>query len=312
VTVRSRRFSPDCELEGNVRVMEIEARTILSSAKTPDPWFGVKYTMNLYRGCQHHCIYCDSRSECYQIADFDGEVLVKTNALARLRDELARKRKKGYVSTGSMNDPYMPIERTRQLARGALEIIAALRFPVHIITKSDLVTRDVDLLCAIRDATGPRGAVVSFTITTPDDDLARQIEPGAPPSSARFSALEALAAQGLWVGVTLMPVLPAITDDEASIRRLIERAAGCGAKYVIPAWGMTLRKGQRDHYYGQLDRLFPGLREKYERAYGERYSAGTPGAPRLERAFAELAARCGLERTVPPWDAGEPKQLTLF
>ncbi len=295
-----------------MRVSEIEAKTILSSSKTPDSWFGVKHTMNLYRGCQHHCIYCDSRSECYQIADFDGEILVKTNALERLRDELARKRAKGYVSTGSMNDPYMPLERQRRLTRGALEIVAALRFPVHIITKSDLVTRDADLLRAIRDATGPRGAVVSFTITTPDDDLSRKIEPGAPPSSARFAALEGLAAQGVWTGVTLMPVLPAITDDEAGVRRLVERAAGCGAKYVIPAWGMTLRDRQRIHYYEQLDRLFPGLREKYERAYGERYSAGTPNAQRLERVFAELAARYGLERTVPPWEAGASKQLSLF
>ncbi|MCU0507444.1 MAG: radical SAM protein [Anaerolineae bacterium] len=295
-----------------MRVREIEAKTILSSAKHPDPWFGVKYTMNLYRGCQHHCIYCDSRSECYQIADFDGEILVKTNALERLRDELARKRTKGYVSTGSMNDPYMPVERVRLLARGALEIVAALRFPVHIITKSDLVTRDADLLRAIRDATGEKGAVVSFTITTPDDDLARQIEPGAPPSSARLAAMQTLAARGLWVGVTLMPVLPAITDDEASIRRLIEAAADYGAKYVIPAWGMTLRDRQRSHYYAQLDRLFPGLREKYERAYGDRYSAGAPNAVRLEAAFAELAQRRRLERAVAPWSTGEAKQLALF
>jgi DNA repair photolyase len=268
--------------------------------------------MNLYRGCQHHCIYCDSRSECYQIADFDGEILVKTNALERLRDELARKRTKGYVSTGSMNDPYMPVERTRRLARGALEIIAALCFPVHIITKSDLVTRDADLLLAIRDATGPRGAVVSFTITTPDDELSRKLEPGAPPSSARFAALQELAGRGIWTGVTLMPVLPGITDDEASIRRLIERAAECGAKYVIPAWGMTLRDRQRVYYYEQLDRLFPGLREKYERAYGDRYSAGTPNAKRLQAAFDGLASRYELERAVPPYQVSTVKQLSLL
>ena len=295
-----------------MRVRDIEAKTILSSAKNPDPWFGIKYTLNLYRGCQHHCIYCDSRSECYQIADFDGEVLVKANALDLLRKELARKRARGYVGTGSMNDPYMPLERQRLLTRGALEIVAARRFPVHVITKSDLVTRDAELLAAIRDATGPRGAVVSFTITTPDDDLSRKIEPGAPPSSARFAALEALAGQGIWTGVTLMPVLPGITDDEASIRQLIARAAACGARYVIPAWGVTLRDRQRAHYYAQLDRLFPDLSEKYARAYGERYSAGTPNAGRLQRTFDELAEQYGLERTVPPWDAGAPKQLRLL
>lgn len=295
-----------------MRVREIEAKTLISSTKRPDPWFGIKYTLNLYRGCGHHCIYCDSRSECYQIEDFDGEVLVKANALALLRQELPRKRAKGYVGTGSMNDPYQPVERVRGLTRGALAIIAACRFPVHVITKSDLVTRDADLLCAIRDATGPRGAVVSFTITTPDDDLARKLEPGAPPSSARFAALQSLTAQGLWAGVTLMPVLPGIEDDEASIRRLMTRAAECGARYVIPAWGMTMRDRQRDYFYRELDRLFPALREKYERAYGDRYSAGSPNAGRLEAAFAELAARYHLERTVPPWAPDAPKQLSLF
>ncbi len=296
-----------------MQVREIEAKTLLSSSKQPDPWFGIKYTLNLYRGCMHHCIYCDSRSECYQIADFDGEVLVKANALDLLRKELPRKRARGYVGTGSMNDPYQPLERKLCLTRGALEIIAACRFPVHVITKSDLVVRDADLLAAIRDATGPRGAVVSFTITTPDDDLSRQLEPGAPPSSARFAALQALAEAGLWVGVTLMPVLPGIEDDEASVRRLVIRAAECGAKYVIPAWGMTLRDRQRTHYYTQLDRLFPGLREKYERAYGERYSAGSPNARRLERTFVELAGQHKLERTVPPWrEAEQVVQLSLW
>lgn len=295
-----------------MRVRQIEAKTLLSATAMPDPWFGIKYTMNLYRGCGHHCIYCDSRSECYQIADFDGEILVKANALDLLRRELPRKRVKGYVGTGSMNDPYQPIERLRCLTRGALEIVAACRFPVHVITKSNLVTRDAGLLCAIRDATGPRGAAISLTITTPDDNLAAMLEPGAPPSSARFTALEALARHGLWVGVTLMPVLPGIEDDQASVRQIVERAAECGAKYVIPAFGMTLRNRQRTYYYEQLDRLFPRLREKYERAYGERYSAGSPNAPQLQQVFDELASKYGLERAVLPYESNVPKQLGLF
>ena len=127
-------------------IKEITAKTLLSSAKQPDPWFGIKYTMNLYRGCQHQCIYCDSRSECYQIEDFDHDVLVKANALDLLRDELPRKRVKGTVGTGSMNDPYMPLEAKLNLTGRALEIIADHRFPVHVITKSDLVVRDADIL----------------------------------------------------------------------------------------------------------------------------------------------------------------------
>jgi DNA repair photolyase len=151
--------------------------------------------------------------------------------------------------------------------------------------------------------------VVSFTITTPDDDLSAKVEPGAPPSSARLAALEALAAEGIWCGVTLMPVLPFVEDDEDSVRRLVTRAAECGAKYVISAWGMTLRNRQRTYYYEQLDRLFPGVREKYEREFGERYSAGSPNGGRLQRVFDELAARFGLERRVPAYLSDQ--QLTL-
>src|SRR5512133_1666 len=117
-----------------MNVREIQAKTLLSSAAHPAPWFGIKYTMNLYRGCQHHCVYCDSRSQCYGIEDFDGEVLVKANALALLRKELAHKRVKGYINTGSMNDAYMPLERQLGLTRRALEIIADFRFPVHLLT----------------------------------------------------------------------------------------------------------------------------------------------------------------------------------
>jgi DNA repair photolyase len=169
-------------------VRTIEAKTLLSSHKTPDSWFGIKYTMNLYRGCQHHCIYCDSRSECYGIADFDGEVLVKTNAVELLDRELRSKRVKGYVSTGAMNDPYMPVERRLELTRRVLSILAARRFPVHVMTKSDLVLRDLDLLAAIEAACSgvTPGVVVSITITCADDALARQIEPAAPSPSARL------------------------------------------------------------------------------------------------------------------------------
>jgi DNA repair photolyase len=169
--------------------VEIFAKTLLATVKQPDPWFGLKYNMNLYRGCQHQCIYCDSRSECYQIEDF-AEIQVKVNALEKLSDEIRRKRVKGTIGTGSMNDPYMPIEAERNLTRGALQIIAAAKFPVHIITKSDLVLRDLDILKEISQVY----AAVSFTITSADDSLAKKLEPGAPVSSRRFAALKTLAA----------------------------------------------------------------------------------------------------------------------
>ncbi len=296
-------------------IREIEAKTLLSAAKTPDPWFGIKYTMNLYRGCQHRCIYCDSRSECYGIADFDGELLVKANALDLLRKELRRKRAKGYVGTGSMNDPYMPAERELRLTRGALEILAEHAFPVHVLTKSDLVLRDADLLAEVeRRAASPQspGAVVSFTITTADDDLARQIEPGAPSPWRRFAALETLSKQGLCTGVMLMPVLPFLEDDPESVAEVVRRAASCGARHVVPAFGVTLRDRQRDHFYRELDARFPGVRERYERSFGNRYSAPARNTAGLEAVFAELAARHSLVSCVAPWVPPGTGQLALF
>src|SRR5512143_3238067 len=126
-------------------IHEVTAKTLLSSAKRPDPWFGIKYTMNLYRGCQHQCIYCDSRSECYQIENF-ADVLVKVNAIELLQKELPRKRVKGTIGTGSMSDPYLPLEATRHLTGRALEVIAQQHFPIHVLTKSDLVLRDLETL----------------------------------------------------------------------------------------------------------------------------------------------------------------------
>lgn len=295
-------------------VRPIAASTLLASSKTPDPWFGIKYTMNLYRGCQFHCIYCDSRSECYGIENFDGEVLAKTNALELLRKELRSKRHKGYVNTGAMNDPYMPVERRQQLMRGALAILAELRFPVHILTKSVLVLRDLDLLQAIEAgaATSTPGAVVSFTITTADDALARKLEPKAPAPSARFMAMERLARAGICTGVMLMPVLPFIEDDPANIRAVVERAAAAGARHVVPAWGVTLRDRQRVYFYDQLDRLFPGMRARYERSFGDRYSAASPRAAELEALFSSLAAELNLARTVAPYREARAEQLSLF
>lgn len=275
-------------------VKEITAKTILSSSKQPDPWFGIKYTMNLYRGCQHQCIYCDSRSACYQIENF-ADVLVKVNAIELLRKELPRKRIKGVIGTGAMNDPYMPLEAARNLTGQALHVIAESNFPVHIITKSDLVLRDLDTLCQISQTY----AAVSFTITTADDALGKQVEPGAPRVSQRFAAMQTLAAHGILTGVTMMPILPFIEDAPENIRAIIEQAYAHGAKYILAAFGMTLRDRQREYYYAQLDRLFPGARQRYERAFGERYSASANRARQLEQLFREQCDRYGIATRIP-------------
>ena len=245
--------------------------------------------MNIYRGCEHQCIYCDSRSECYQIENF-ADVLVKVNAVELLRKELKSKRVRGTIGTGSMSDPYIPLEARYRLTGKALEVIAEHRFPIHMITKSDMVVRDLDLLRAISMVY----AAVSFTITTTDDDLARKIEPGAPLPSARLKALQALSAAGIYTGVTMMPILPYIEDTEHNVEAIVRRAHECGASYVIPWFGMSLRDRQRAHYYDKLDKLFPGLRAQYENRYGERYECAAVNADQLARAFAELCAQYGL------------------
>lgn len=242
-------------------IRQILAKNVLSRVAGVDTYFGLDYGMNLYRGCQHHCIYCDSRSKCYGNDRFDDDVLVKTNAVDLLAKELRAKRRKGVVGTGSMNDPYMPLEERVGLTRAALEVLAGYGFGVHVVTKSDLVLRDIPLLQRIaRTST----AAVSLTLTTLDDELARRIEPGAPPASSRLRALAELSAAGIEARVALMPVLPFLEDAWDNVSAIVREAHRRGVRTVIPWFGMSLRDRQRTYYYRKLDELFPGLREQYE------------------------------------------------
>lgn len=300
-------------------IRDIEAKTILSRVRGEDLWFGLYYGMNLYRGCQHRCIYCDSRSECYRIEYFDRDVLIKANAIDLLTDELVRKRVIGTIGTGSMNDPYMPLERRVGLTRRALEAICAAGFPVHIITKSDLVLRDTEILSEIQAQTF---AAVSFSITAADDTLSRILEPGASPSSRRFAAIQDLSHNGILTGVTLMPVLPFIEDTEENVRNIAELAADSGARYIIPGFGVTLRDRQRSYYYQKLDEHFPGLRRRYEQAFGNHYSAPARNTGRLQQVLEDVCAKHGistsmprftpLARRTPPRARAEPGQPGLF
>ena len=289
-------------------VKEIQAKVLLSHVKQPDTWFGLKYNMNLYRGCQHRCIYCDSRSECYQIEDFDGEVLVKTNAIELLRKELARKRVKGPIGLGSMNDCYMPLERKVNLTGRALKVIAEFGFPVHVMTKSTLVLRDLDTLAEISQ----RYATVSFTITTADDELGRKLEPGAALVSDRFKAMRAIADRGIQAGVSMMPVLPFIEDNEENIAAIVHQTYEHGGSYIIPSFGMTTRDRQRVYYYNKLDELFPDLRQKYERAFGGQYHCRANDADELAKVFYELCERCGISPRIIPYEPLQAEQLSLF
>jgi DNA repair photolyase len=289
-------------------VIEIRAKTMLASVREPDGIFGMRYNMNLYRGCQHQCIYCDSRSQCYGIENFH-DIQVKINALELLEDELPRKRTKGTVGTGSMNDPYMPVEKHYNLTGRSLALFARFGFGVHINTKSDLILRDADLLVDLSRT----HASVCFSITTADDELGRKVEPAAAPVSARYRAMEQLAKRGVLVGVSMMPILPFLEDNPENITAIVQRAAECGAQFVIPWFGMSMRDRQRAYYYEQLDRLFPELREKYERAYGERYECPARGARQLASLFEALRERYHLSDRVPYYRPAEnPGQLSLF
>jgi DNA repair photolyase len=290
-------------------IKEIQAKTILSHSKSPDPWFGIQYTMNLYRGCQHQCIYCDSRSDCYQIENFN-DTLVKVNALELLAKELPSKRMKGTIGTGSMNDPYAPVEKQYQLTRGALKLFLQYGYPVHVLTKSKLVMRDVDLLSEIERNTQ---ALVSFTITTCDDELGKKLEPGAALVSERLAAMKYLSERGIKVGVLLMPVLPFIEDSWDNIRGIVELAHAHGAGYILAAFGMTQRKGSQEYYLRQLGRLFPGIKEKHLRAFGKRYECAANGAQKLSEQFKELCIQKGIALKVPKYKVRERvRQLSLL
>ena len=210
--------------------------------------------MNIYRGCSHGCIYCDSRSECYGVQDFDT-VRVKSDALAVIRNDLRSKTQSGVVATGSMSDPYNPFEKELQLTRHALELLDAYGFGAAVATKGTLITRDADIL---REIASHSPVLCKITVTTCDDALAAKLEPRAPSSSARLAAVEKLAGQGIFTGVLLMPVLPFLEDTPDGVRRLVRAAYNAGARFVYPAFGVTLRQNQRAYFLDRLDELFPG------------------------------------------------------
>jgi DNA repair photolyase len=286
----------------------IEAKNILSTIKdSPYNIFGLKYNMNLYRGCQHGCIYCDSRSKCYQLGEL-SDIRIKENALVLLEKELKSKRVKGTIGFGSMNDPYMPVEKEYELTRNALILANRYRFPVHIITKSNLVTRDIDVLKKISNDY----AAISITITAFDDNMSREIEPGAPLSSQRFDAIKELSDAGIYTGITLMPILPYITDTSENIKSLIMKAKECGAKYILAFMGMTIREGQREYFYKELDKRFPGLKEKYISSFGERYGCDSPEIRKLNDLYLTLCNTLDIKTKMEFYKPPVIKQLELF
>ncbi len=269
----------------------ISAKTIVARTKSSD-WFGMDYNMNIYKGCCHGCIYCDSRSECYHIENFE-KVRAKENALQIIRNDLRRKVKKGVIGTGAMSDPYNPFEEKLRLTRNALELVDAYEFGIGIATKSPMITRDIDILGSI----GEHSPVLcKITVTTAEDELSAKIEPGVAVSSKRFEAVAKLRDNGIYAGILLMPVLPYIEDNEENIRAIIRQASESGCNFIYPAFGMTLRQNQRDYYYEMLNRIFPqeNLVGKYRKRFGDSYECRSTKAAQLYRMLGEECEKRGM------------------
>ncbi len=260
----------------------VNAKSILSA----------KNGMNLYRGCSHGCIYCDSRSKCYHMDHAFEDIEVKENAIELLEDALRRKRSKCMLGTGSMTDPYIPLEKEIGNVRKALSLADQYGFGFTLITKSDRVLRDLDLLKAINDKTK---CVVQMTLTTCDEDLCKKIEPNVSTTRERAAVLQKLRDAGIPTVVWLSPILPFINDTEENIRGVLEYCIEAQVYGVICfGMGMTLREGNREYFYSQLDRLFPHLKEKYIRTYGTQYQISSPRNGMLMKIFHQLCEDNGI------------------
>lgn len=260
----------------------IPAKTIITRTKSAE-WFGTDYNMNIYRGCCHGCIYCDSRSECYHIDDFDN-VRAKENALAVIRNDLRRKVKKGVIGTGAMSDPYNPFEKELELTRHALELVDAFEFGISMTTKSDLIARDIDILKQIKEHSP---VICEITVTTTNGELASKVEPGAPSPKRRLEAIAELRKNDIFAGILLMPVLPFLEDSVENVLSVVEAAHSAGANFIYPAFGMTLRANQKVWYFEKLQQLFPeeNYPERYRKAFGSNYHCTSRNAGRLWEVF---------------------------
>ena len=253
--------------------------------------------MNLYRGCSHGCIYCDSRSKCYQMNHAFEDIEVKENALELLEKSLLSKKKPCMIGTGAMTDPYIPLEDNLQMTRGALEMIDKHGFGVAIQTKSARILRDLDVLKRINEKTK---AVVQMTLTTQNDDLCRILEPNVSVTSERVAALKQFREAGVPTVVWLCPILPYINDTRENIEGILESCIDAGVKGILCFnMGLTLREGNREYFYARLDRHFPGLKEQYIREFGSRYECNSPRNMELMRLYHKTCEKAGLMHDIP-------------
>ncbi len=265
----------------------VDAKSILSAKGA----IGAN-SMNLYRGCTHGCIYCDSRSKCYHMNHRFEDVEVKRNALELLEESLKRKRKKCMIGTGSMTDPYIPLEKELMYVRRALKLVHQYGFGFTFISKSDLLLRDLDLLKAINEKTK---CVVQITLTVADDHLSRILEPNVITSRQRFEVLKKLRDEGIPTVVWLCPVIPFLTDTTDNIMEILAMCVDAKVKGILCfGMGMTLREGNREYFYQNLDRHFPGMKERFVQTYGNAYQLPSPNSEELYRIFYDTCEGAGI------------------
>ena len=266
----------------------IDAKSILSSQNG----------INLYRGCTHGCIYCDSRSKCYHTPEPFEDIEVKQNAPELLEDALKRKRKKCMIGTGSMCDPYLHAERELKLTRRCLEIIDRHGFGVAPLTKSTMILRDLDLYESINRKAK---VVVQMTMTTFNENLCKILEPNVSSTLERFEALKIFRDRGIDTVVWFCPLCPFINDSLENLEGILGYCKAAGVKGIINyGMGLTLREGDREYYYAKLDQYFPGLKQKYIDTYGwNAYELTSPNAQKLDRYFKEF---CVENKIITGWD----------
>ena len=263
----------------------VEAKSILSNNAG-------HFGMNIYRGCSHGCIYCDSRSSCYQFTHPFEDIEVKINAPELLEKTLQSKRNRCMIMTGSMSDPYMHIEEELGLTRRCLEVILKYGFGASVLTKSDKILRDIDLLEKINERSR---CVVQMTLTTYDDDLCKIIEPNVCNTRRRIEVLEMMRDRGIETVVWLTPILPFINDNEENIISILNECVRIGVKGIVCFdMGLTLREGDREYYYAALDKYFPGLKERYISRYGNAYNVPSPNRKKLMALFHRICKENGI------------------
>ena len=285
-------------------IKEIVSKSIISA----------KNSMNIYRGCTHGCIYCDSRSEVYgKCYDFE-DIEVKTNAIDLIEKELSKKRKKGMIVTGSMTDPYLPLENELMHTRKFLELVEKYDFGVAVLTKSDLILRDIDVLKRINQNTK---CVVQMTLTTYEESLCKILEPNVCTTKRRFEVLKEMQNQGIPTIVWITPILPFINDTEENINGILNYCKESGVKGIITfGVGMTLRYGNREYFYKKLDDYFPNLKREYMKKYGSSYGIKSGNRAKLSMLIKSFCTENNMlygQKEVFPyiWNF-EETQISLF